>query len=96
MTDDELLAMCWTELAYLDAQLKGEAGVVAITRLMYTHAILAEIHPWGYERRWCYHSYDAARAALDAWDGTGEPDGWHRDPVTGRRRDLDGRVYVDR
>lgn len=36
--------------------------------------------------RWCYHDRAAAAAALDAWDGTGEPAGWHRHPASGRRR----------
>ena len=28
----------------------------------------------------------AAVAALESWDGTGEPDGWIREPNSGRRR----------
>ena len=39
-----------------------------------------------FEDRWCYHSYDAAKAALDAWDGEGKPTGWHRDPASGLKR----------
>jgi hypothetical protein len=59
-----------------------------ISQLAFTYAILAEVHEFGYENRWCYSTYDAAKAALDAWtgeDGT-EPQGWHRHPSTGRRR----------
>jgi hypothetical protein len=101
MTDAELVA----DLAkrgqledYTDAQVKGDAGVVAITRLMYTHAILAGICGWGYEDRWCYSSYAKARAALDAWTGAEgtEPAGWHRHPSSGRRVDENGRAYVER
>jgi len=40
----------------------------------------------GYEDRWCYHTKEAATAAFEAWNGEGEPDGWHRHPGTGRRR----------
>jgi hypothetical protein len=47
-----------------------------------------------YEDRWCYHTADAAQAALEAWDGTGEPTGWHRHPATGRRVDAEGNAYV--
>lgn len=36
--------------------------------------------------RWCYHSREDAQKALDKWDGNGEPDGWHRHPYSGRRR----------
>jgi len=51
------------------------------------------------DKNWCYETYQQAKAALDAWDGTGEPEGWFRDPDTGRRvsrspdeRDEDGRL----
>jgi hypothetical protein len=53
----------------------------------------------GIADRWCYHSEEAARRALDAWDGEGEPEGWHRAPYSGRRRaeredehDQDGKL----
>jgi hypothetical protein len=37
--------------------------------------------------RYCYtDDYAAAKAALDAWDGTGEPGGWQRAPHSHRRR----------
>lgn len=35
---------------------------------------------------WCYEEPSAALAAMHAWDGEGEPDGWHRHPSSGRRR----------
>lgn len=35
--------------------------------------------------RWCYENATDACAALEAWDGVGEPVGWHRHPATGRR-----------
>ena len=80
-----------------DLQVKA-GRICAIQKLMYTHALLADMTPWGYEAdsRWCYGSYAAARAALDAWsgeDGT-EPSGWHRHVQSGRRRDPDGTEYV--
>jgi hypothetical protein len=57
--------------------------------LMFTTAVVSgrvgDIH--GYSGRWCYHTRDAALAALAAWDGTGEPAGWHRDPIGHRRRE---------
>lgn len=60
--------------------------------LMFTHAII--VGKMGdddeYEDRWCYHTYADAKAALDAWNGEGEPEGWHRHPPTGRRRDEYG------
>jgi hypothetical protein len=54
---------------------------------MFTHAIIiGQMGDYfGYADRWCYRSEAAAFAALQAWDGTGEPTGWIRHPDTGRR-----------
>ena len=51
---------------------------------------------WGYmgdktsiEGRWCYERLDEVRQAFIEWGLTffeGEPEGWHRDPLTARRR----------
>lgn len=40
----------------------------------------------GYEKRYCYKTIEGALQALEAWDGTGDPEGWHRAPDTARRR----------
>lgn len=80
----ELIFVCAAN-EYRDAQFKGEAGIVAIARFIFTHAIISQVNLSGYEDRWCYHTYEKAKAALDAWDGTGEPRGWHRHPNTDRR-----------
>lgn len=82
-------------LCYYDVQEKGEAEIVGIAPLMFTHAIVSGIDYSGYSDRWCFESYEAAKAALDAWDGTGEPTGWHRHPKSGRRRDKDGTETVN-
>lgn len=57
-----------------------------ILRFVFTYAIIADLERWGYGDRWCYDNYEEAKAALDAWDGEGEPQGWHRHPDSGRRR----------
>lgn len=69
----------------------------AITKLIFTYAILADITEWGYGDRWCYHTYLDALLALTEWDGQIEPDGWHRHPDSGRRRpDGDGtKEYIE-
>jgi len=67
----------------------GERGWLA--RFAFTVAICSGTTNWrGYDRRWCYHTMADARRALDEWDGTGEPEGWHREPDTGRRYEDDG------
>lgn len=36
---------------------------------------------------YCYESPSRAIEAAEVWDGSGDPlDGWHRNPMTGRRR----------
>lgn len=35
---------------------------------------------------WCYETLLGAVIALAAWDGEGEPAGWMRHPMSGRRR----------
>lgn len=61
----------------------------AICKLMYTWAIYADLTAWGYGDRWCFSSYAKALTALAEWDGADdtEPQGWHRHPDSGRRRE---------
>lgn len=69
----------------------GNERYAAIKEFMFTHAIITgQIGDRvGYDDRWCYHDLGTAKAALEAWDGTGEPAGWHRHPASGRRRNGD-------
>lgn len=74
-----------------------DGRVAAIWNMIYTVSIVLmneETILFGYEDRWCYHTAEAAKAALDAWDGTGEPNGWHRHPASGRRVREDGTIEV--
>lgn len=64
-----------------------EWGIVGIMPFIYTVAIVAEIHEYGYVHRWCYHSYEAAQEAYNNWNGEGEPEGWHRHTPSCRRRE---------
>lgn len=70
---------------YTDLKFFVDGHEAAIYPLAFTHAIIYGLNDFGYDDRWCYDSYEKAKAALEAWDGTGEPQGWHRHPGTGRR-----------
>jgi hypothetical protein len=63
----------------------------AIIPLMYHHMmIIGRIDDdFGYEDRWCYTDFPDALQGFQNWDGAPktEPDGWHRHPTTGRRRE---------
>ena len=50
--------------------------------------IVGRIETWenGYDQNFWYHTPAVAVAALNAWDGIDEPNGWFRNPNTGRRR----------
>lgn len=63
-----------------------DGRVCGILRLLLHWTIHVDVHEFGYEDRYCYSTFSGARAALDAWDGTGDPVGWHRHPASGRRR----------
>ena len=97
-SQEQLLKKIWaSEHGYSDLTHKGdEAGWCCIGKFLFTYAILSDLHSFYYEDRWCYDSYEKAKAALEAWDGTGEPTGWHRHPATGRRVDENGNTYVNK
>lgn len=59
----------------------------AIERKMFTHAIATGRvgDHTSVDDFWCYHTEAAALTALAAWDGTGEPGGWFRHTLSGRR-----------
>ncbi|MCG7402990.1 hypothetical protein [Caballeronia zhejiangensis] len=50
-------------------------------------AIVVDVHAYGHTDAFYYRSRDAARQALEKWDGTNEPQHWIRHPQSGRRRD---------
>jgi hypothetical protein len=72
---------------------------LGVWRMMFTFrlTVARDGCEWGYDTSYCYHTDEAAISAMNEWDGTGDPEGWHRNPETGRRR-PDGdpsREYVD-
>lgn len=45
---------------------------------------------------WCFNDIGVALAALAAWDGKGEPEGWVEHRPTGRHRDpINGVIWKD-
>lgn len=41
---------------------------------------------YGFDDVWCFDTPERAIRALVEWDGEGEPEGWIRHPMSGRRR----------
>ena len=84
----EYLRWLETDAKYKYVRLLPDGRWAAVFPLMYTGAIIVGRvgNMISYDDRWCYLNVTAALTALDAWDGSGEPSGWHRHPATGRRR----------
>jgi hypothetical protein len=86
--DARFLRWLTDDSGYLDVRLAaGGRRYVAIRRMNFTFAIVGgQIGNYvSTDQRFCYHDYLSARVALEAWDGRGDPKGWHRDANTGRR-----------
>lgn len=99
-SEEDVSAYLTGTCGYLDVKVISPELWVAICPFIYTQAIIvgtvAEAS-YGYSDRWCYHTYEQARLALESWealDYVDEPIGWHRHPDSGRRRDEDGREYI--
>lgn len=93
-TDDVLTGlgepMSWSWWPLWDGLVRrlDNARYVAVVPMLFTHAVI-----WGYigdtagyEDRWCFRSGLDAIAAAWVWTGEGEPMGWTRHPMSGRRR----------
>lgn len=83
-------------LGYSNPIYSEEHGWCALVQFMFTWAIVSDIHEMGYVDRWCYSSEEKAKTALLSWAGKdGEPDGWHRHPISGRRINEDGTMHIN-
>jgi hypothetical protein len=74
-----------------------DGEVAWCARMMFTTAILYGWRSYGHVDRWCYETLADARRALMEWSGEPgtEPEGWHRHPGSGRRRDhATGKEWV--
>jgi hypothetical protein len=98
MTPNETAFIDWlTTEGFADVRMISDEVWAAVKPFAYTHAIIiGEIGDYsGYLDRWCYKTYDRAKAALAAWNGRGEPTGWHRHPRSGRRVSDDANTIDD-
>src|SRR5690606_23078640 len=68
----------------------GEIGAVA--PYLYTFGVVIALTHEGYRCRWCYSSAEDAIAAIDRWDGAGDPPG----PWIKQKGRTERGKYVDR
>lgn len=71
---------------YLHRRYLGDGSTLYLEPMLPGHLSLC-LAPdkWNLER-WCYHDHDAAWRAVLGWNGVGDPEGWYRHPLSGRRR----------
>jgi hypothetical protein len=77
------------DLEYIDPKMLPLDRWAGILPYIYTAGIVVGFVRNGalqFDQRWCYETVADAKKALDAWDGVGEPQGWHRHIPSGRRR----------
>ncbi|MBB5406062.1 hypothetical protein QF000_000607 [Paraburkholderia atlantica] len=61
-----------------------DGRVVALMEInTWEWALVTGVRPCGRTDTFYFHSLEAARTALDAWDGSSEPQGWLRHPQSG-------------
>jgi hypothetical protein len=65
-----------------------DGRICGVQRLLFHWTLHVDIDDIGYADRYCYQTEEGALRALIQWDGEGDPEGWHRHPKSGRRRDL--------
>jgi hypothetical protein len=94
MSSIEMLLDAWnaepdeTTLAeYALVRRLPDGRLCGVKRLLFHWTIHVGITFTGHDERYCYATFAGAASALEAWDGEGEPDGWHKHPSSGRRRD---------
>lgn len=63
-----------------------DGRLCGLQRLLFHYTVHVDIFAFGYSDRYCFITAELALDAMSRWDGTGDPDNWHRHPTTGRRR----------
>lgn len=74
--------------SYTDLRTLHDGRVCGVHRLLFHWTMHIDIDNYGYADSYCYRTREAAVAAMHKWSGEGDPEGWHRHPKTGRRRDY--------
>lgn len=65
-------------------------GAWVYPMLFNTRIVVGPIGSVQVDEAWCFHADEMARKALAAWNFPDEPapTGWHKNPMTGERRDV--------
>jgi len=74
----EFLTFLILDCGYSHPRLLGEGRYACLAPFLFTSAIVTGHlgDRAGYDDRWCYSSHEDALAALNAWSGKDELEGW--------------------
>jgi hypothetical protein len=75
--------------SYDEMRVLPDGRICGVHRLMFHWTMHVDIDPVGYAEHYCFATKELALKALHEWDGIGDPEGWHRHPKTGRRRNIE-------
>jgi len=86
----DLIPAHWAKQLFLPRVVPGH-GLCVLERFLTTVGLLTNVElddaGYGYARRYCYPLWNDAEAALQEWDGSGDPPGeWIKEKVSGRAR----------
>lgn len=74
--------------SYEEFRTLPDGRLCGVHRLMFHWTMHVDLDTVGYAQKYCFATRELALAALREWDGTGDPEGWHRHVPSGRRRNL--------
>lgn len=82
MTEQDII-----DMGYITGQDHGDF-IVAVGEMTYGKGRIIIGNDMGVDNAWCYKTLGEALLAYVEWEPTedNEPDGWFRNPITGRRR----------
>lgn len=73
MTDEQLMKHLESE-GYYDMRVIEGRGICGLYRFIFTTGLVYGITELFYEGRYCYSNHADAKAALEAWNGEGDPE----------------------
>ena len=60
---------------YTDFRYIENRGLCCISRFAFTYGVIVNADITGYDVRYCFHTYDEAKKALEEWSGEGHVSG---------------------
>jgi hypothetical protein len=79
------------EVGYSHLRILPSGELIGVCRYLFTYGLTIGIALFGYRKRWCYGREKDAIAAMERWDGRGDPPGpWIKQKPKGLRSFGDG------